>query len=262
MSAFVLKIIAAVSMLLDYVGAILISPAEYPYVYLAFRALGRLSLPIFVYLLVEGFHHTSDFNKYLKRIGIFALISEIPFDLAMYQTRFGTDIFSDINSIFAGGYNEEKLGQLIINLFSYQNVLVTFFCGLLLLNIMRNVEKKYAKNMAVVNLLNGLLTIGFCLLTSIIGGDYSISTILMLVAFYLFRDNKILIGVALFIVNGTIVGNLASDNLLFVLPVLSTFAIIPIALYKGNKGKDIKYFFYIFYPLHLLIIFALSYLIG
>ena len=74
----------------------------------------------------------------------------------------------------------------------------------------------------------------------------------------IFRGNKLLIGVALFIVNGTIVGNLASDNLLYVIPVLSTLAIVPIAFYNGEKGKDIKLFFYIFYPLHLTLLFVIS----
>jgi len=258
MSNFVLKIIAVVSMLVDHVGAIFISPSEYPYVFLVLRSIGRLALPIFLFLLVEGFYRTSNFRKYLTRMGIFALISEIPFDLALYEYHYATDFFSDFSAVFAGGYQDDKLGKLLSNLFSYQNVFVTLFFGLLLLNLMREVEKKYANNMAIVNLINGLLTIGFCLLTSLFRGDYSIASILMLVAFYLFRGNKLLIGVALFIVNGTIVGNLASDNLLYVIPVLSTLAIVPIAFYNGEKGKDIKLFFYIFYPLHLTLLFVIS----
>lgn len=261
MTTFILKIIAAVTMLIDYVGAILISPTEYPYVFLICRGIGRLALPIYLFLLVEGFYRTSNYRKYLTRMGIFALISEIPFDLALYEYHYATDFFADLSSVFAGGYHDDKMMNLLGRLFTYQNVFVTLFFGLLLLNIMREVEKKYASNMAIVNLLNGLLTIGFCLVTSLFRGDYSVAGILMLVAFYLFRGNKLLIGVSIFIVNGTIVGNLASENLLAVIPVFSTLAIIPIAFFNGKKGKDIKYFFYIFYPLHLLLLYAIRLII-
>lgn len=258
MSTFALKILAVASMFIDYLGAIFISPSDNPYVYLVFRSIGRLSLPIILFLLSEGFQHTGNIKNYLKRLGIFALISEIPFDLAFYQYHFGTDFISDFRSIFAGGYHSDKLSALLLNLFTYQNVLVTLFLGLLLLYIINNVEKKYSNNLGMVNFINGVLTIVFCAISVLIRADSNVAGILMLVAFYLFRGNNVLIGIALFIVNGTIAGNVASDNLLLIIPVLSTLAIIPICFYNGKKGKDIKYFFYIFYPLHLLVLFALS----
>jgi hypothetical protein len=244
-------------MLIDNVGAIFISPLDYPQAFIIFRCIGRLSLPIFLFLIVEGFYHTSNIQNYMKRLGIFALISEMPFDLAFYQYHFGTEFLSDFNSIFAGGYHDDKLSDLLINLFKYQNVFITLFLGLLLLYIMSTAEKKFSKNMAGTNMLNGFLTIAFCIAASFIRADYSVAGILTLVAFYLFRGNKLLIGIALFIVNGTIVGSFASDNLLAVIPAVSTLAIIPIAFYNGNKGKDIKYFFYIFYPAHLIILFLI-----
>lgn len=256
MSTFVLKIIAVVTMLIDHIGAVFISPSEYPYVFLVLRGIGRLSLPLFLFLIVEGFYHTSNIQNYLKRLGIFALISEIPFDLALYKYHFDSDFFSDFGQIFAGGYNGDKLIELLIRLFRYQNVFLTLFLGLLLLQLMNKAEKKYSP--LGVNIYNGVLTIAFCILASFVRADYSIAGILTLVALYLFRGNKVLVGLGLFIVNGTIVGNVASDNLLAVIPVLSALAIIPIAFYNGKKGKDMKYFFYIFYPLHLLLLFIIS----
>lgn len=259
MSTFVLKIIAAAAMLIDHIGLVLISPTKYPYVFLVLRGIGRLSLPLFLFLIVEGFYHTSNFRNYMKRLGIFALISELPFDLALYKFRFESDFFTDFGQIFADGFNGSKLIDLIGRLFQYQNVFLTLFLGLMLLQLMNKNEKN--SSAVAVNVYNGLLTIAFCILASFLRADYSIAGILTLVALYLFRGNKVLVGLGLFIVNGTIVGNVASDNLLAVIPALATLAIIPIAFYNGKKGKDMKYFFYIFYPLHLLFLFIISILI-
>ena len=76
LNSFQLKCIAIVTMLIDHIGAI-IFPTQ-----MGFRIIGRFSFPIFCFLLVEGFHHTKDVKKYMIRLGIFALISEIPYDLA------------------------------------------------------------------------------------------------------------------------------------------------------------------------------------
>ncbi len=80
LNSFQLKCIAVLTMIIDHTGAVLF-PGD-----LVFRYIGRISFPIFCFLLVEGFSHTRDMRKYMLRLGVFAVISEIPYDLAFRDT--------------------------------------------------------------------------------------------------------------------------------------------------------------------------------
>ncbi|HHX11665.1 MAG TPA: hypothetical protein GX731_02500 [Clostridiales bacterium] len=219
MSSFGLKLIAIITMLIDHIGAVFITPNTTSY--LIFRSIGRLAFPIFVFLLVEGFHHTRDAKKYLTRLGIFALLSEIPFDLAFY--------------------GEFHMG--------HQNIFFTLFLGLLLIMLMKEVEIKFPKNVVVINLINALLVIGFSIVAFLLKTDYNFLGILLITAFYLFRGSKVLLVLSILLIFGTPIGSIS---------ILATLSMVFIALYNGEKGKSMKYFFYIFYPAHLLILFLIS----
>ncbi len=220
MNSYHLKLIAIITMLIDHTGAVLV-PSN-TMLYLIMRCIGRLSFPIFVFLLVEGFHHTKDVKKYLLRMGAFALISEIPFDLA-----------------FDGKVLE----------FNHQNIFFTLFLGLLCMYLMSEVEKKYKNNILIMNLLNALLTLIIGFIALIMKTDYDYRGILLIVAFYLFRGSKLLRGFSLLFVSGFLLGYIN---------IYATVSIIPISCYNGQKGKSIKYAFYIFYPAHLLILAGIN----
>lgn len=264
MSTFVLKIIAITAMLIDHVGAVLVSSSKYPEAYLICRSIGRLAFPIFVFLIVEGFHHTRDIKKYLRRLGIFALISEIPFDLAFYHMHYGMNAITDIKDIYdvqAHAVNSDQLETVLLRFNEHQNVFFTLFLGLLLIYLISEVEKNL-KNVIVGNIIDAAATVLICAAAYFLNTDYDIAGILMIVAFYLFRGSKALMTICLLIICGTILSNLdyfkQTGNVLAIIPVLATFAIIPIAFYNGKKGKNMKYFFYIFYPAHLLLLFFIS----
>ena len=104
-NSFILKMIAIITMVIDHVGAVLF-PMN-----MIFRYIGRISFPLFVFLLVEGSIHTSKIRQYELRMFLFALISEIPFDLAF--------------------------SNKIVDIYS-QNVFWTLTIGLVMLDLIQN----------------------------------------------------------------------------------------------------------------------------
>ena len=85
-----LKWIAIISMIVDHFAvAIYVNTANYQFdVYRIMRGIGRIAFPIYCFLLVEGFYHTHDVKKYISRCFLFAVISEVPFDLAVHGVWF------------------------------------------------------------------------------------------------------------------------------------------------------------------------------
>lgn len=156
-----LKLCALFTMFLDHVGAVLI---ENTYLYniesiqmldVCLRLIGRLAFPIYAFLLVEGFLHTQSWKNYTLRMFAFALISELPFDLAAY-------------------------GKIYWN---HQNVFFTLVIGLLVLKGIEKVEKSKGAMIGV--------TIAGCLLAYVGHVDYSYIGVLLIVVLYLFRgDHK------------------------------------------------------------------------
>ncbi len=86
LNSFTLKMIAIITMVIDHIGYIFL-PVGTTYYEIA-RGIGRISFPIFCFLIVQGFFHTRSHINYLIRLLIFALLSEIPFDLAFHKTLF------------------------------------------------------------------------------------------------------------------------------------------------------------------------------
>ena len=148
LNTFTLKMIAIVSMVIDHVGHIFFPEA------MIFRIIGRMSFPIFAYVLAEGFHYTKDVKKYLLRLGLFALLSEIPYDLAI-------------------------MGSVLE--FSHQNVFFTLFFGVLMLYVMsrmKNMLMQYAVVLVAVFVCRFLHT------------DYRSIGVLLVFIFYVFRQRK------------------------------------------------------------------------
>ncbi len=229
MNTFALKLIAIIVMLIDHIGAMFIP--RYTDTYLVFRSVGRLAFPIFVFLIVEGFHHTRNVKKYLIRLGIFAMVSEIPFDLAFY-------------------------GKIIE--FTHQNVFFTLFLGLLLISLLGMIQVKLETQFILANLCCTVLVLAFCIIAVFLRTDYDYSGILIMTAFFLFRGNRIATLISLFIITVLMYSDSIHYPIAWIFIACTTLSMLLISLYNGQKGKNVKYLFYVFYPAHLLILYIIK----
>lgn len=202
-------------------------------IYTVMRLVGRIAFPLFAFLLFEGFLHTSNYKKYLLRIGILALVAEIPYNLVVSTVNTGTAKFF--------------YPQL-------QNTVFTLLIALVMLYLMKRVENDDFTPAGATRrmLLQFAAAFVLCIVAYIARTDYSYMGVLLIAVFYFCRNNKkmqVLLGGALLVCLG---GELTS-----------LLALIPIWMYNGIliPSKKFKYFFYIFYPAHLLVLFLLSLLI-
>lgn len=233
MSAFVLKIIAIISMTFDHMSYLILGEFSF------MNYIGRIAFPIFAYQITEGYIHTHNLKKYFFRLFIFALISQIPFMLF-------SSLLSDEISL---------------------NIFFTLLLGLGAITIYDALNKIECKNKITHISYNLIGLAGVCLfafLANIARCDYGYFGVLIIFLFYLFRNKKLLMN-ATFI---AMVFIYYGQRLLFstayipylLIIIFTIFPLLFINLYNHKKGKDTKYFLYIFYPLHLLIIYGLSFL--
>lgn len=236
LSGNALKIIAMVTMMIDHVGYVL-----FPYDVI-FRYIGRIAFPIYCFLLVEGFFHTRNVWKYMARLAIFAVISEIPFNLAFKRAL-----------IYRGG----------------TNVFFTLLIGLFVMVIVQKIyEKTQDHSYGALICLAGML-VAYGMHT-----DYSYVGVLMIYVFYFGWEGS----------NYGTVANRRNTKLLtlFIEALIlilypgsfENYALIALVLvfcYSGKKSgvlweklrlqrldKLLQYFFYAFYPLHLLILYLIA----
>lgn len=232
-----LKILAMIFMLLDHMWATIIPGNQW------MTNVGRLAFPIFAFLIVEGFTHTSDLKKYIKRLFVFALISEIPFNL-IYTSSW----------IFP----------------FHQNVMFTLLLGLLCINEINKIKTNKELKIKI----KSILKIVLFLLISIIGFvDYGITGVLTIIIFYIFKDFKFawlgqLISLILlyivFFKGQSVVLNIFNFEYFLPLQSIGILSLILIWLYNGKRGKKdklIQYMFYWFYPAHMLGLYLIYYFI-
>lgn len=213
-----LKLIAIITMLIDHAALILLSGTEFANspllslggkqitLYFILRKAGRLAFPIFCFLVTEGFIHTKNFKKYLLSLSLFALISEIPFDL------------------------------MISNKFLYigkQNIYFTLALGVIALWVIKNTKRSFERFIFLALILAAAIVLKV---------DYGYLGVMLIILIYVLREKP-------------------AVQAALALPMLSggyaaLCAFVPINMYNGKrgfiKGKFLKYFFYAFYPLHII----------
>lgn len=215
-----LKIIALIAMTIDHIGV-----QCFPSITLL-RIIGRLSFPIFAYMIAEGCQHTHHRKKYLLSMSGLALICQLVYYFAM--------------------------GSL------YMCVLVTFSLSILLIYALDLARNRGGVFWAVP----AIIFAGVCCLTLVylfpgtdFSIDYGIWGVLMPVFVYLGvsrKDKLALLGAAMILLSRSLGG----------IQWFCLAALIPLSLYNGRRGKaKLKHLFYIYYPLHLVVIYGLSLLL-
>ena len=242
-----LRLIACTAMLIDHIG--------YQYNILECRIVGRIAFPIFVYLICNGYRHTSNRRNYALRLSLFALLSQVPFSLFCYGVLWH----------------------------GHGNVFFTLL--LALLSIWSAEELRKRPVLKYVAFLPALI-ICTAYYYQVIDSDYGARGIVMAMVFYYLDGRDLLhrflmvLGMAVSVTLEYVLscGKVLLLGLLgrgFVFPELfwwdryqlyALFALVFIFCYNGQKGKYPKgnvpaklthYGFYLFYPAHQLVLWLI-----
>lgn len=213
-SAFWLKMIAIAAMTVDHIGYLFFPGVSW------MRMVGRLTFPIMAFLIAEGYRHTHDLRRYETRLFVFALISMLPFYLA-----FG----------WVG------------------NVGFTLLCGLLALDCGARLERAWQK---------AAVAAAFMVLS--LPCDWGFSGVLAIYLFGRIENRRLgaVCGVAALLLAGVlkdqcltaVLGPGVYTPMKFEIMCAVLLAIPPLLLYNGSRGRSMKYWFYIYYPLHLAVL--------
>lgn len=228
LSNFDLKLIAIITMTIDHIGVVF-GTAFYNF----FRAVGRLSFPIFAFLLTEGYVHTKSFSKYFLRLLVLAVISEVIYDYFFFDSF----IYLGANNIF----------------FTLSLGLLTLF----LLDKSKGLIKKYFKDkidlVIILPITYLLIIIIMGLIGEFLNFSYGMLGIFVISFFYLFKENF-----PLLVLSITLSTLIFGEGMQY----FSIFSLILIYFYNKKLGKDCKMFFYLYYPLHILILGLIKILLG
>lgn len=223
MSSFALHIWAMLLMLCDHLQLTLLPDLP------ILRCVGRLAFPLFAFMAVEGYLHTRSLKKYLLRLLMLAVISEIPFDLLVSGSVFDP---------------------------MHQNVIWTIILGLCCIQAFENISADLKKMLSAVVIIASLAA------AIIARVDYSSAGVLTLLAFYAFRGNtlwcRLMQLLSLAFINLVLLGGI---EFAFPYQALAVLSLPIIWLYDGSQGPHnafIKAANYLFYPAHMLILALFS----
>ena len=253
LNATTLKLIAATLMFIDHIHE-MFSHVGAP---IWLTMIGRLVFPMFLFAASESFHYTHSKKRYLLRLLFmttftFVLQGILPNDnVALMNNAFSTFFVSGLYmlfwDIFVDGIHQKSILKIIgAILLCFIPVLLSMpalIGGFLVVN--ENISPDIVRYIAIFSLY----------LPSILIVEGSYFSVLLGLLFYIFRRNRVLQIAVLVAMSAYIF--ITGDRIQSIM----IFAVVPIALYNGEKGKGIKNFFYIFYPLHIGILYVISTLV-
>ena len=223
-----LKIIAIIAMTIDHLNKILLSSVVKGTLNDILRIIGRMTIPIMCFFISEGYFHTKSKKKYIGRLFIFSIISHIPYCLAFNYPIIPKSIFFETSVIWS------------------------LLWGLIALTIVKH-EK-------INKILKGILV--FLIFILVTNSDWGIYAVALILTFGITRGNKInqMIGFITISISYMIIRYTENHSISQFIHYMGLFLTIPFLVnYNGEKGKCkfLKWFFYIYYPLHLGILVIL-----
>ena len=225
MNRNILKIIALVTMLIDHVGMFF-----FPNI-IWFRVVGRIAFPIYAFFIAQGMHHSKNKQKYMVTLFLFGVLAELPYMFLM-------------NNVF-------KLNVMFVFIFAGISIM--------LIN----------KLSANFDFLTFSITVMQFVLIIILSGkgsiEYGLFGIGLILIFYYARNSKVLyitLSSMLIIAESVASGFVSGFTIEGLVQIFSIIALVFIGFYNGEKGKlNLKYFFYLSYPLQFYIIWFFTLII-
>jgi len=261
MNVLGLKLFAVLTMTIDHLGIVLNTLHNYRMTdddlvhftsdeYWYMRVIGRLAFPVFCFLIAEGCAHTKSIGKYILRLAVFALISQLPFQMFL-QIRHGITPFGENWFIYNSG-----------------NVIITLALGALVVFF----YSMFFKTNFIKRLLCGIGIIAAFLTVLLLDSEYDIYGLLLILLIYAFRakssdahDSMIYGNKYMQIITCTALTFACYffyyNQMRFTYLVLgATMSFLPLLLYNGKQAKrKMKWSFYVYYPSHLIVLFVIMY---
>ena len=298
MSAFVLKLIAVVSMLIDHAAYSLFLAGVFTgkgYVYM--RAVGRIAFPIFAYMIVNGFEKTHDVRRYFSRLALFAVISQPVYRLAFTAANYGAQALTGGGitlSLTAANITAPCLAALIAAAYlifacrGRVDLSLFWVCAALMLPYVRlevfgitllggklNVFYTLAIGLALIAALDALrrarggkgeLFRALMLLLAALAAalllqktaDYGWMGLALIAALYLARSRRVYQAGVIVL---WCVCEYAVMQSSWFFALYAMLAAVPVLLYSGRLGARMRGF-YLVYPVHLGIFYVLSFLVS
>ncbi|WP_129045152.1 TraX family protein [Companilactobacillus metriopterae] len=212
---------------------------------------GRPVATIFFFVSVIGFSHTHDKKKYMLRLyismflmGLFTYFigKLVEFPQVVLINNIFRDLFIGTVMMYAidvivSGKNTKNILKIIAGIILF--LLPTILSLLIPLIFSPSLSSNHILFLLITSALPAILL-----------AENTI-TVFLIPALYLARDNRI-VQCALIIIVSSIFMIVGDSQWIMI------FSIIPILLYNGKKGRGMKYFFYIFYPAHIAILYLIS----
>lgn len=264
-----IKWVAIATMFIDHVAASLILThlstgavyaSDFPWYafYLGCRRIGRVAFPLFCFALSEGFYHTHKRSRYALRLFLFALISEVPFDLALNNGDIdflhGTNVIFTLLLALLGLWAAESLSNLIMGAWEKRHPHMADTPA----SIRGTTAPQQRRSLLETDdsrtaLLDTVLTLLFLVLAGmaadLLDCDYGSFGVYLVGILYLVRSQPVL---RVLLPGALIVFYcLANSNWI---EIHAIFGLLLLLLYNGRRGRGMKYFFYLFYPGHLLLL--------